>query len=189
MAQGTLQAIKKWWSDVLGTRVYFRFGEKEDRKRRLAGQFLTFITVGLGFWYLLWHFDFINWGFWYSFVFFLAELIGLILFEFFAINAWFLRFHSPQGVLFEKPFSVDIFITVAGEPVELLKETVEAAVQIDYPDKKVYVLDDKGNIEYQRIAEKFRCGYFAREDHSDEIGKSTRLNSSHEIPSRMPSSA
>ena len=174
MAQGTLQAIKKWWSDVLGTRVYFRFGEKEDRKRRLAGQFLTFITIGLGFSYLLWHFDFINWGFWYSFVFFLAELIGLLLFEFFAFNAWFLRFHSPQGVPFEKPLSVDIFITVAGEPVELLKETVEAAVQIDYPDKKVYVLDDKGNIEYQRIAEKFRCGYFAREDHSD--AKAGNLN-------------
>jgi cellulose synthase (UDP-forming) len=174
LAQGTLQAIKKWWSDVLGTRVYFRFGEKEDRKRRLAGQFFTFITIGLGFSYLLWHFDFINWGFWYSFVFFLAELIGLILFEFFAFNAWFLRFHSPQGVPFEKPLSVDIFITVAGEPVELLKETVEAAVQIDYPDKKVYVLDDKGNIEYQRIAEKFRCGYFAREDHSD--AKAGNLN-------------
>lgn len=162
----TWKRIKGWWSDVLGTRVYFRFGEKEDRKRRLAGQFLTFITIGLGFLYLLWHFDFINWGFWYSFVFFLAELIGLLLFEFFAFNAWFLRFHSPQGVPFEKPLSVDILITVAGEPVELLKETVEAAVQIDYPDKKVYVLDDKGNIEYQRIAEKFRCGYFAREDHS-----------------------
>ena len=174
MAQGTLQAIKKWWSDVLGTRVYFRFGEKEDHKRRLAGQFLTFITIGLGFSYLLWHFDFINWGFWYSFVFFLAELIGLLLFEFFAFNAWFLRFHSPQGVPFEKPLSVDIFITVAGEPVELLKETVEAAVQIEYPDKKVYVLDDKGNIEYQRIAEKFRCGYFAREDHSD--AKAGNLN-------------
>ena len=175
MAQGTLQAIKKWWSDVLGTRVYFRFGEKEDRKRRLAGQFFTFITIGLGFSYLFWHFEFINWGFWYySFIFFLAELIGLILFEFFAFNAWFLRFHSPQGVLFEKPLSVDIFITVAGEPVELLKETVEAVVQIDYPDKKVYVLDDKGNIEYQRIAEKFRCGYFAREDHSD--AKAGNLN-------------
>ena len=167
MAQGTLQAIKKWWSDVLGTRVYFRFLEKEDRKRRLAGQFLTFITIILGFSYLIWHFDFINWDFWYySFIFFLAELIGLFLFEFFAFNAWFLRFHSPQGVSFEKPLSVDILITVAGEPVELLKETVEAAVQIDYPDKKVYVLDDRGNIDYQRIAGKFGCGYFAREDHS-----------------------
>ncbi len=163
----TQRGIKGWWSDVLGTKVYFRFLEKEDRKRRLAGQFLTFITVVLGFSYLIWHFDFINWGFWYySFIFFLAELIGLFLFEFFAFNAWFLRFHSPQGVPIENPLSVDIMITVAGEPVELLKDTIEAAVQIDHPYKKVYVLDDKGSPEYQQVAQRFGCGYFAREDHS-----------------------
>jgi len=164
--QRVWRVIKKWWSDVSGTKVYFRYFEKEDRRRRLASQFLTFVTVGLGFWYLLWHFDCINRGFWYSFVFFFAELIGLILFQFFAVNAWFLRFHSPQGVTLEKPLSVDIFIPVAGEPIELLKDTVQAAVQIDYPYKKIFVLDDKGRMEYRRLAERYGCGYFAREDHS-----------------------
>jgi hypothetical protein len=76
---GIWQGIKRWWSDVLGTRVYFRYLEKEDRKRRLAGQFSTFITIILGCYYIIWHFKAINWEFWYfSPFFFLAEFIGLL---------------------------------------------------------------------------------------------------------------
>ncbi len=138
-----------------------------DRRGRLAGQFLTLITIGLGIYYLCWHALHINWeaGF-YSFLFYMAECIGLVLFCFFAFNAWFLRFHSPQGVSLEKAESVDVFITVAGEPLDMVEKTVQAAVNIDYPLKTVYLLDDKGDAEYQKIAEKYRCGYFAREDHS-----------------------
>jgi len=172
---GIWQGIKRWWSDVLGTRVYFRYLEKEDRKRRLAGQFSTFVTIILGCYYIIWHFKAINWGFWYfSPAFFLAELIGLLLFSFFAIDAWFLRYHSPEGIPVETPLSVDVFITVAGEPIKLLRETVEAALGIDYPLKKVYILDDKGDINYQRLAERYGCGYFAREDHRD--AKAGNLN-------------
>ncbi len=40
-----------------------------------------------------------------------------------------------------KPW-VDIFITVAGEPVELVRETVIAAKNIDYPHFKVHILND-----------------------------------------------
>ncbi|MEW6376999.1 MAG: glycosyltransferase family 2 protein [Thermodesulfobacteriota bacterium] len=167
MAQRIYQVIKRWWADVLGTRDYFRYLEKEDRKRRLAGQFFTFITIVLGIFYLLWHARHINWDVtYYSFIFFLAEVICLFLFSFFAFNAWFLRFHSPKGVDLEKPFSVDIFITVAGESILLLMETVKAAMKIDYPYKKIYILDDYGNPEYKRVAERYGCGYFAREDHS-----------------------
>lgn len=175
MVQRFSQGIKGWWSDVLGTRAGFRYFEKEDRKRRLSGQFLTLVTIGLGIWYLIWHFQCINWAFWYySLVFFLAELIGWLLFIFFALNFWFLRFHSPEGLPLEEPLSVDVFITAAGEPIEILRETVEAAVQIDYPNKKVYILDDKGNTEYQRVADQFGCGYFAREDH--DHAKAGNLN-------------
>jgi cellulose synthase (UDP-forming) len=175
ISAGIWKGIKRWWSDVLGTKVYFRYLEKEDRKRRLAGQFSTFITIILGCYYIIWHFKSINWGFWYySPVFFLAEFVGLLLFSFFAIDAWFLRYHSPEGVPIETPVSVDVFITVAGEPIELLRETIEATVRIEYRLKKIYILDDKGNIEYQRLAEKYGCGYFAREDRRD--AKAGNLN-------------
>lgn len=44
--------IKKWWLDILGKRVYFCYLEKEDRKRRLSGQFTTLATIGLGIYYI-----------------------------------------------------------------------------------------------------------------------------------------
>jgi cellulose synthase (UDP-forming) len=55
-----------------------------------------------------------------------------------------------------------------------LRETLEATVRIDYHLKKIYILDDKGDIKYQRLAEKYGCGYFAREDHRD--AKAGNLN-------------
>ena len=56
--------IRKWWSDVTGSREYFRYYDKEDRKRRLGGQFLTLITIILGIIYLIWHCQNINWDIW-----------------------------------------------------------------------------------------------------------------------------
>lgn len=38
--------------------------------------------------------------------------------------------------------TVDIFITVAGEPVELVQRTIQAAKEILYPNKTIYVLND-----------------------------------------------
>lgn len=37
---------------------------------------------------------------------------------------------------------VDVFITVAGEPVEIVRETVRAALRMEYPDFHVYILND-----------------------------------------------
>ena len=45
--------------------------------------------------------------------------------------------------------SVDVFITVAGEPVALVEETVTAALAMDYPSFRVFLLND---------------GYVARKD-------------------------
>jgi cellulose synthase (UDP-forming) len=47
----------------------------------------------------------------------------------------------PKG---DKNFSepVDIYITVAGEPVDIVEDTVCAALDMDYPNFKVYILND-----------------------------------------------
>ncbi len=47
--------------------------------------------------------------------------------------------HSFSQVL--KP-KVDVFITVAGEPVDIVRETALAAVNMDYPNFEVYLLND-----------------------------------------------
>lgn len=50
--------------------------------------------------------------------------------------------------------SVDVFITVCGEPVEVVEETVNAAKAMDYSDFKVYILND---------------GFVAKKDNWQEI--------------------
>jgi cellulose synthase (UDP-forming) len=173
--QKIVRTILNWWGDVRGTRQYFRYLEKEDRRRRLAGQFLTFMTIGTGVFYLVWYWRHINWDFGYhSFVFFLAESVGFLLFCFFAFNDWFLRYHAPEGIPVERTFSVDVFIPVAREPLDLLKETVEAAHRIDFQHKRIYILDDKNKEEYRKLAEIYGCGYLARPDHND--AKAGNLN-------------
>lgn len=42
----------------------------------------------------------------------------------------------------EYPPPVDVFITVCGEPVHIVEKTVEAALALNYPDFKVWVLND-----------------------------------------------
>ncbi|MBF0463730.1 MAG: UDP-forming cellulose synthase catalytic subunit [Nitrospirae bacterium] len=78
--------------------------------------------------------------------------------------------------------SVDIFIPTYNEPLELVKVTVIAALQVDYPKDKlhVYVLDDGGTMarrsnpklsqaawerhyEFRRMAREFGAGYITRE--------------------------
>lgn len=58
--------------------------------------------------------------------------------------------------------------------MDLLKETVEASVKIDYPYKRVYILDDKGDDSYKKLSDTYGCGYFARKEHND--AKAGNLN-------------
>lgn len=51
---------------------------------------------------------------------------------------------------------VDVFITVCGEPVEIVEETARAALAMDYPNFNVYLLND---------------GYVAKKDNWQEIDK------------------
>src|SRR5207237_9097827 len=50
--------------------------------------------------------------------------------------------------------SVDIFIPVAGEPIDVIKQTASAAKQIHYPNKKIYILND---------------GYVAKKDNWQDV--------------------
>lgn len=54
--------------------------------------------------------------------------------------AWDMNDESPFSDSFEAP--IDIYITVAGEPYEIVRQTVVAATNIDYPNFHVYILND-----------------------------------------------
>ncbi len=58
----------------------------------------------------------------------------------FLYTIWDTEYLAPQDQTYRPP--VDVFITVAGEPVEIVAETVKAAQAMDYPAFSVYLLND-----------------------------------------------
>ena len=103
---------------------------------------------------------------WLTFnAFFLIVYITIITFGFEVSNKYLFTalimgqiFYLWQGLTFistvwsiKTPFKryddfyphVDIFITVAGEPVELVRETIRAAKKMDYPNFFLYVLNKR----------------------------------------------
>ena len=168
--------MERFFRDLLHLHAsYQRYGEKEDRFRRLAGQLLSIAAVIFGAYYLSWHFRFINWSIWYiSVPFFSAEGIGWLLFISFSFVTWYPRRHLPEGIPIDKTFTVDVFVSTCGEPLNILSRTLMAAVALDYEPKTLYVLDDKANPEVAALAEKFGIQYLARPEHLD--AKAGNLN-------------
>lgn len=60
--------------------------------------------------------------------------------------------------------SVDIFICTLNETVDLLSTTIAACKNIDYPNKKVYVLDDGRREEVKELTLMLGCNYITRDN-------------------------
>lgn len=69
---------------------------------------------------------------------------------------------------------VDIFITVVGEPVDIVAETVKAALDMDYPNHRVYVCND---------------GFVAKKENWKEIEEMTRSLGAECITRTVPGGA
>jgi cellulose synthase (UDP-forming) len=67
-------------------------------------------------------------------VFHLYQVLG------YCNTIWSNKFDNRFSRTFARP--VDIFITVCGEPIEIVRETVLAAIAMDYPNFTVYILND-----------------------------------------------
>lgn len=67
-------------------------------------------------------------------VFHVWQLLTLVM------AAWDTDLHFDYAPDFEAP--IDVYITVAGEPVDIVRRTVIAATKIDYPNYHIYILND-----------------------------------------------
>jgi cellulose synthase (UDP-forming) len=70
----------------------------------------------------------------------------------FLYTIWDMSYEAPGDDTFGE--GVDVYITVAGEPVEIVEETLCAALAMDYPNFNVYLLND---------------GYVAKKDNWQDI--------------------
>ncbi|HYF12716.1 MAG TPA: glycosyltransferase [Candidatus Paceibacterota bacterium] len=60
----------------------------------------------------------------------------------FLYSVWETDYRPPSRRLGQDAPGVDVFITVAGEPIEIVEETVDAARKMYYPNFKVHILND-----------------------------------------------
>ena len=60
--------------------------------------------------------------------------------------------------------TVDILIPTYNEPVTILRRTIIGCQALDYPHKKIYILDDTRRPEMKELARELGCEYITRPD-------------------------
>ena len=123
---------------------------------------LIVANLTLGSYYISWRYLFsINLHFWpISLALLAAETYSFISLWLFGMTIWRLKFrHTPPSA--PPRTEVDVFITRYNEPPELVRETVRAAVAINYPHK-TYVLDDGSSPEMRAAAASEGAEYVIR---------------------------
>lgn len=84
----------------------------------------------------------------------------------FIYTIWETEYAAPKNAAYTPP--VDVFITVAGEPEEIVEETVLAAKAMRYPNHQVYILNDgyvakKDNWQsIEELADRLGVNYITR---------------------------
>lgn len=142
-------------------------------------RWIMVLCVGfLGVRYIAWRtFDTVNFE---SGIFVLAFSLLLLLGDWFMfivnnLSTWLLFLYatdrSPEADEAQKAVlsgefvpAVDIFLPTYNEPVSILRRTVAACQQMDYPNKTIYILDDNRRPEMRALAEEMGVGYFDRPD-------------------------
>ena len=110
----------------------------------------------------------------------LAVSLVLLLAETYGLVILFLGYFQTIEVQTRTPIAgsklptVDILIPTYNETVDIVRRTVIAASAIDYPHKKVYVLDDGHRRAIQVMAEDLGAAYMSRPD--NEHAKAGNLN-------------
>ena len=105
---------------------------------------ILLLTILMDFLYISWWMDPHHYG--YSVLYILlvlGELYHLFMSLTFIYTVWPRRATiTPKRFELSYTPSVDIFIPVAGEPKEVIYETAQAAKNIHYPNKTIYILND-----------------------------------------------
>ena len=137
--------------------------------------FLIALSVTISFRYIVWRItSTLNYGS-------LPEALlgtGLVLAEAYAVMVLALGYFQTAWPLERKPVplygsplnwpTVDVYVPTYNEDLDIVRQTVLAAMSMDYPRGKlnVYILDDGTRASFRDFAEEAGCGYISRSDHS-----------------------
>ena len=141
-----------------------RYRDVEDRGALVRARLLALATTLTGLAYLAWLFFALNPA--HPLVagaFFVAEAVCFLLFLAASYTVWRLRYKREEGLPIEAPSSVDVFITVCREPIEVVSTTIQAAAAIEWPGPlTIYVLDDGADDQVAVEAAFHNCVYLSR---------------------------
>ena len=120
--------------------------------RQFLLRLITVLTLVAGVNYIVWRWFFsLNLGAWWIAIpLVLAETYSLIDVSLFGMTMWRAR-ERPAPPPAPEGLTVDVFVTTYNEPVELVADTMRAAVAISYPHH-TWVLDDGARDEIGRAS-------------------------------------
>ncbi|MEN6622677.1 MAG: glycosyltransferase, partial [Smithella sp.] len=134
----------------------------KDRKL-VVFRFIAIMTFLVGLNYIIWRYFFSlsQTALWFSIPLILAETYSFLDSALFSFMMW-----KPTNRTSLEPIdaTVDVFITTYNEPTELVRLTAEAAMNINWTELKVYILDDGARPEMSRMAAEIGCDYIVRGD-------------------------
>lgn len=139
--------------------MFERFERRKNWRRFIAILYIAIYLI-----YLFWRTSVINENsLTLSLLYLLAEIFGLILGLSIILKSWHYRHRVPKPLI--HGLSVDIFIPTYKEPAHLIRRTLMAAKEIEYPHQ-TFVLDDGKRPEIKKIAEELGVKYLSRPDNS-----------------------
>lgn len=137
--------------------MFERFERRKYWRRFVAISYLIVYSS-----YLLWRCTIVNSdSITLSLLYLTAESFGLVLGFNTIINSWNYRYRSPKPLI--HGLSVDILIPTYKEPLHIIKRTLIAAKEIEYPHQ-TWVLDDAKRPEIKKLAEEIGINYLSRPD-------------------------
>ena len=131
------------------------------------------LAVGTNVIYLVWLALVVRQPIGYLFLVLETGIFGLVLL--FAVNHRRRRVQVFGGTYSLRAI-VDVFVTVTNEPIDILGPTVRAAAAIEYPNKRLYILDDGGRPEVERLAKRVGATYLHRPNRKGNPCKAANLN-------------
>jgi len=155
--------MNRLWDDWWGKLPYRRYHDWQDRPRRLRAQFFSLLTVLSGGVYLAWlGRQLLQHPSIQVCLFAVLEVAAFLLLLVLSFDLWRLRFHHPDGLVPDRPYTVDVLVTCCGEPLEVIRTTLAAVSSLQYSPYAVYVLDDAGDERVAALAQALGCSYHSR---------------------------
>lgn len=146
-----------------------RYLEKEDLPRLVWAAIFIVATNLAAILFFVWFLQYVKWSF-YAGLYFFAEIVAILHFDLTSLSYLNMRFHRRHPPLTDFNPSVDVFITSCGEDISIVERTLRAAKNIDYKNKKIYVLDDGKSARVEALVKDLGFIYLTRESREDSKG-------------------